>query len=142
MVDRLIVKKLCNCLIPEADADLSLYSLGAKVVEVEHVIAVIEAVLKDFRAFYGGLWVGGSALLTTTSLSFQPNKLNRAVHKGDYSFSIPLDEISGVGYERGFFTSIVVVSTQHGSFKLRCYGARRFQKALNDARTGYSSRAI
>jgi len=87
-------------------------------------------VIEGFRAFYGGLWVGGTAVLTATALTFRPNDLNRAMHKGDLSFSVPLTEVSGVRFERGFVTSIVVVATPHGTFKLRCYGARQFKEEI------------
>ena len=36
-------------------------------------------------------------------------------------------------------TSVVVLGTQRGTFRLRCYGALGFQTALDDARTAWSS---
>lgn len=119
-------------MVADAQADLSSYSLATGLLGVD--AATIEAVLKGFQAVYGGLWVGGSVELTTRTLTFRPNALNRATHKGDYSFSVPLTNITSVAYERGFVTGIVVVTTQHGRFKLRCFAARRFQDAIDRAR--------
>ena len=95
MSSPVIVRKVCNCLVPEAEADLSGYSLVTRIAGVEAASAALEAVLAGFRGSYGGLWVGGTVELTAQALSFRPNAVNRAFHKGDYSFTVPLQEIVG-----------------------------------------------
>ena len=125
-----VTKKLCSCLVPDAEADLSIYSPAANLLGADAATPAVRAVLKGFRSLYGGPWVGGSAELATTALTFRPNAMNRVLHKGDYSFSVPLVDISSVGYEGGFVTDIIVVTTRHGRFKLRCFAARRFGDAI------------
>jgi hypothetical protein len=129
----LVVKKSCNCLIPSAEADLFSGSPSARL--------VVESVLSGFRALYGGLWVGGSAELTTAALSFRPNAVNLAMHKGDHSFSMPLIDIVGIAHERGFLTGIVSISTHHGRFRLRCFGAKQFGEAIARTRSTALARA-
>ena len=119
-----VAKKACNCLIANAEADLSRYSAVAALLGVD--LRAVEDMLKRFRARYGGLWVGGSAELTTATLTFRPNTANRKVHKDDYSFSVPLSDMIGITCRRGFVTNVIVITTSHGEFKLRCFGARRF----------------
>jgi len=123
----LLAEKSCNCLIPSAEADLISASPSARL--------AVESVLSGFRALYGGLWVGGSAELTTAALSFRPNAANLAMHKGDYSFSMPLMDIVSIAQERGFLTGIVSIATHHGRFKLRCFGAKQFGEAIQRARS-------
>ena len=123
----LVARKACNCLIPTAEPDLLSVSPPTRF--------AIESVLSGFRAAYGGLWVGGSAELTTTVLSFQPNAANRAVHKGNLSFSLPLIDIVDVAHRRRFLTGILSISTRHGSIKMRCFGARQFGAAIAHARS-------
>lgn len=123
----LVAKKSCNCLIPSAEADLFFGSPSVRL--------AVESVLSGFRALYGGLWVGGSAELTTVALSFRPNAANLAMHKADYSFSMPLIDIVSIAHERGFLTGIVSISTHHGCFKLRCFGAKQFGEAIARARS-------
>ena len=132
MSETRVAKKLCNCFVADAEADPSKYALAMRLLGVD--AAAVEVVLRRFQTVYGGLWVGGSVELTTQPLTFRPNVVNRAVHRGDYSFSVPLSEITSVTYEPGFLTVIVVVTTRHGRFKLRCFAARRFRGVLNRTR--------
>lgn len=134
MHETLILSRTCNCLIPQAEADLSMGSTASEILGLNAAAAAIEGVLNRFRAVYGGLWVGGTAELTTHSLTFRPNSMNRAVHTGDLSLRIPLADISATACEWGLVTSIVVVTTRQGHFKLRCFGAQEFREALEHAR--------
>ena len=127
-----VVRKVCNCFIPEAEADLSRYAAAARLLGVD--VESVEAVLDGFRAHYGGLWVGGSVELTPRSLTFRPNAWNLAVHAEDYSFSVPLGDITGAEHSWGFVSGIVTVSTVRGTFKIRCFRARRFRDAINRLR--------
>lgn len=127
-----ILRKACNCLILDAKASLARYATAAALLGVD--LAAVEAMLHRFRARYGGLWVGGSIELTAQALTFRPNALNLAVHTEDYSFSVPLDDITAVQHSWGFVTGVVTVSTSRGHFKLRCFGARRLRDAVDLAR--------
>lgn len=127
-----VVRKVCNCFIPVAEADLSRYATAASLLGVD--LESVEAVLDGFRAHYGGLWVGGSVELTTRALTFRPNAWNLAVHAEDYSFSVPLDDITDAEHSWGIVSGIITVTTVNGPFKLRCFRARRFRDAINRSR--------
>jgi hypothetical protein len=73
--------------------------------------------------------------LTTEVLSFRVNAANVAVHKRDYSFSVPLVEIANLDYKRGFITGILSISTRQDLFRLRCFRAKRFGEAIARARS-------
>ena len=126
MTSATIESKLCNALIEDAQPDFALYCAIGKVAGVDGHKEIVEAVLKGFRTFYGGLWVGGTAALTTASLSFTPNAVNKLVHKGDYSLEIPLSDISALSPEFGLISGIIRVTTPRGIAKLRCFGAKAF----------------
>jgi hypothetical protein len=64
--------------------------------------------------------------LTPAELAFSPNAVNRLVHAGDPSFTIPLSAVSRVDVEPGFFTKIIAVTWTGGVTRFRCYGAARF----------------
>jgi hypothetical protein len=82
---------------------------------------------RRYRKKHGGLWVGGRVTLTPAELVFSPNAVNRLVHYGDPSFTIPLSAITQIDVEPGFFTKIIAVTwTGGGLTRLRCYGAARF----------------
>jgi hypothetical protein len=126
MSDTLIERKRCNALIAEAQPDFALYSAAAKAVGIDAQEPALSAVLKGFRTFYGGLWVGGTAELTTTHLAFAPNVMNQLVHKGDYSWSVPLADIGELSFEFGLLSGIIRIATPRGTAKLRCFGAKGF----------------
>lgn len=117
MEEKPFARKLCNALIPEAEHNFLRGTTEYFGVEVA-------------REFYGGLWVGGTVFLTSRHLKFQPNALNRKLHKGDYSMSIPLNEVTDLAYEFGFFSGIIRVTTRHGAMKFRCFGAKRFLSTI------------
>jgi hypothetical protein len=78
------------------------------------------------RKKYGGLWVGGRVTLTRAELRFAPNAVNRLVHFGDPSFTIPLCAIRHIDVEPGFVTKIIAVTWTGGVTRFRCYRAARF----------------
>ena len=88
--------------------------------------AGIGTAIRRSRDRYGGLWVGGRITLTPAELGFSPNAVNRLVHAGDPSFTIPLSAVSRVDVEPGFFTKIIAVTWTGGVTRFRCYGAARF----------------
>ncbi|MCP9785822.1 hypothetical protein [Cyanobium sp. N5-Cardenillas] len=126
MLETVPVRKACNALIAEAQPDFALYSAAAKAAGIDPQEEVLSAVLKGFRTFYGGLWVGGTAELTATHVAFKPNVVNQLLHKSDYSWSVPLAEVGDVSYEVGMLTGIICLATPRGIAKLRCFGAKSF----------------
>ncbi|MGH6832185.1 MAG: hypothetical protein ACRECM_04075, partial [Methyloceanibacter sp.] len=81
MSEAVVAKKFCNFLIPNAEPDLALYSAVARVLGLVPQEKMLIGVLEGFRSFYGGLWVGGTALLSAQHLSFNPNAGNQLMHK-------------------------------------------------------------
>jgi hypothetical protein len=77
------------------------------------------------KHFMGGVWVGGTVVLTEQELTFKANKLNRAVQKGDMDFAFPLTDISGADLVGGFGTKIISVHIRGGDFLFRCFGAKK-----------------
>jgi hypothetical protein len=83
--------------------------------------------IAHFRAFHKGLWVGGNAYLTSSSLEFRPNALNRALHEGDLSRLIVLKSVLEVTDRFGVATRIVDITCRNDEgLTFRCYGAREF----------------
>jgi len=117
----LIAKKGVNALIPDAEPEAFLlrkpWPAGF--------------VLGAFKAFYKGLWVGGTLYLTPSSIEFRPNVLNRFVHKGDTSRVVLLNDVVDVKDRSGFATRIVDVTCRNGPpLTFRCYGAKRFVEQI------------
>ncbi|WP_137844443.1 hypothetical protein [Microbacterium sp. 2FI] len=122
MPGQVLVSKVANALME----DVSAPTIGA--------MPIIGSVLGMFRAALGGLWVGGRVTLTTTTVDFSPNALNRSVQSGSLDVSIPLAAIEDLRVVPGLVTNIVVITTADSVFKVRCYGARRFAAAIDSAR--------
>ena len=93
----------------------------------------VAAVIERFRANYGGLWVGGNALLTAAEVSFAPNSVNRAVHAGSLDVTVPLERIQRVEVQRGVLTSIVSLHVGQGTVKIRCFRAEAFASGIRAA---------
>ena len=132
MPETAIAEKMCNVLIPAAEADLRIYSAAARALGIDADTTAIEAVLMGFRKFYGGLWVGGTVRLMPSDLTFSPNAINRAVHTGDYSLSIPLADILELAPEFGVLSGIVRIATRSGTMRLRCFGAKAFARRIKE----------
>jgi hypothetical protein len=112
-MDEHVISKVCNALIPDAEADIDFH------------------VSKGLKKWFGGLWVGGNLTISETGLSFKPNSLNSALHSNDCSVDIPFSELRSARKEFGFVTGIVVVSHAGGEFRFRCFGASNVAAAIN-----------
>jgi hypothetical protein len=67
-------------------------------------------VYEALKKFYGGTWVGGTALLTKTQLSFKPSALNFLLPGGkDPSVTIPLNKIANVVLEGALSRKLFVL---------------------------------
>jgi hypothetical protein len=96
----------------------------------------LESVLGVFADHYGGLWVGGRATLTASTLSFEPNALNRMVHEkgAELRMELPLAAVDSVTTRFGWFTGIIDVAVGGAVFTLRCYGSKTFAAEIEAAR--------
>jgi len=63
-------------------------------------------------------------------MPFRPNALNLAVHKGNYTVSLPLHQVTGVEVRSGFVTKIIDIKTGAGALSMRCYGAEKFAEQI------------
>jgi len=113
----LALQKLANAFIPHATpAGLANVVAGGSI--------------DRFKQKHGGLWVGGKVTATSQELRFEPNAMNRALHHGLESMSIPLRSIRSVRREFGWLTGIVVVEHAGGEFRFRCFGAKQVAAEL------------
>ena len=122
MRDQVLVSKVANALIEDAEASIS----------------DIRPVMWALRAMWGGLWVGGRVTLTSESVSFAANTLNRIVQSGTLDVSISLKQVTDVEVLPSFFLDIVAIRTPDRVLKVRCYWARRFADAVIAARGAVS----
>ena len=125
-----IARKTVNALITDAEM-----SFGARFLVSATGLDVTEAVLKGFKKAMGGLWVGGTATLYETKIAFRPNAMNKAVHAGDYSIEIPLDNVTEVQVRFGFVTKIIDIATADGKLSIRCFGAPDFAAKIREQHT-------
>ncbi|MBV7484075.1 hypothetical protein [Bordetella sp. BOR01] len=88
------------------------------------------------RRKQGGLWVGGKAVLTTSTLSFAPNSMNQALHAApeDLEISVSLANISNVAVHRGLITDVIEIRTDTGIVKIKCFRAKAFAAAIEATR--------
>src|SRR5262245_52560912 len=116
-----IANKTVNALIKNAEIAFGVrYCLNAT------GLHITGTVIDGLKKVMGGLWVGGTATLYATEVTFRPNALNTAIHAGDYSIAIPLADVSDVQVRFGFVTRIIDVITADGTLSIRCFGASRF----------------
>ena len=125
-----IARKTVNALITDAEM-----SFGARFLVSATGLDVTETVLKGFKKAMGGLWVGGTATLYETKIAFRPNAMNKAVHAGDYSVEIPLDDVTEVQVRFGFVTKIIDIATADGKLSIRCFGAPDFAAKIREQHT-------
>lgn len=118
--DDLIAKKVVNALVADAEPEGFL-------LKPSHLRWVLGA----FKSIYQGLWVGGTLYLRSSSIEFQPNPVNRLVHKGDTSRLILLNDVLDVKDRFGVATRIVDVTCRNApTLTFRCYGAKRFAEQI------------
>ncbi|MEL7111198.1 MAG: hypothetical protein AAFV59_13170 [Pseudomonadota bacterium] len=126
--DNVIARKLANALMKDAeigDRTQTLMGPGGRLGT------------NAIKKLMGGLWVGGTAYLTTDAVEFHPNGFNRAVHKDPDSLSVvlPLRGITSVETRFGVATQIIDIKTAIGTLSIRCFGAPGFAKKIEAART-------
>ena len=127
--ENVIARKLANALIKDAeigDRAQTLLGPGGRVGA------------SAMKKLMGGLWVGGTAYLTSDALEFHPNGFNRVVHKDPDSLSVvlPLRGITGVETRFGVATQIIDIKTAIGTLSIRCFRAPGFARKIEAARAG------
>lgn len=125
--DNYIAKKMANALLKDAEiGDRTNKMLGPGGRLGTNAV----------KKLMGGLWVGGNVYLTEDAVEFHPNGLNRAVHKDPDSLSVvlPLRSITSVETRFGMVTQIIDIKTAIGTLSVRCYGADKFAKKIENAR--------
>ena len=113
----IVAKRGANALITDAEARLPPLTPRAH---------QIEATLGRFKSAHRGLWVGGRATLTTESVSFRPNAVNRGLHEGPLDIEILLPDIVSVEFLPAFVSSVIAIRTAQSEVKLRCFRADAF----------------
>jgi len=126
-MQKILGKRVSNALIKDAEPDFEALFIVADVAELVGLEGVppiknsIKLTMSLSRKLMGGLWVGGTTYLTEDALVFRPNWLNRHIHKGDCSVSIPLTDLAEVVKVPGIFTQIIDAKTAKGTLRFRCY---------------------
>ncbi|MEM7328818.1 MAG: hypothetical protein AAF437_08780 [Pseudomonadota bacterium] len=126
--ENVIAKKLANALMKDAeigDQAQTLLGPGGRLGATA------------MKKLMGGLWIGGTAYLTSDAVEFHPNGLNRMVHKDPDSLSVvlPLRGITSVETRFGVATQIIDIKTAIGTLSVRCFGARGFASKIEAARS-------
>ena len=127
--DNVIARKLANALMKDAEiGDRTQMVLGPGG----------RLGTSAVKKLMGGLWVGGTAYLTSDAVEFHPNGLNRAMHKDPESLSVvlPLRSITGVETRFGIATQIIDIKTAIGTLSIRCYGAKGFADKIKSLTKG------
>jgi hypothetical protein len=111
------IRKAANAFVPAATPAAAL------------PVAALSTVFR-FTRTHGGLWVGGTVVVSSTGVSFVPNRLNRLVHNEPEAVNVPGADIRDVRREFGWVTGIVVVRHAGGEFRFRCYGAKQLAATM------------
>ena len=117
MPSGVVAKRMANALIADAEAKLPRVTPG---------IDQVDAALDRFKSAHGGLWVGGRAALSTESLYFHPNGVNRSLHAGTLDIEVPLSDIVSIEVLPAFVSSVIAISTPQSAVKIRCFRADAF----------------
>jgi hypothetical protein len=112
------IKKLCNAFVPDAEMVEDIPTLNKTIVDAA------TGAVDRYKKKHGGLWVGGTVLITDEGVAFAPNGMNIAIHRYLCPIMIPRQNIESVRREFGWLTGIVIVTHKQGDFRFRCFGAK------------------
>ncbi|HBE88487.1 MAG TPA: hypothetical protein DDW67_05025 [Elusimicrobia bacterium] len=121
--EEILIDKLCNALIPDAEVSPGVAVFGG--VEGSMLGSAVDSTLASFRKKHGGLWVGGRIYVTTASVTFSVNAMNKAFHSPIPDVRIPLAEITEVTHEPAIFMDTITVKGGGKELKFKCYGAKK-----------------
>ncbi|MBN8883853.1 MAG: hypothetical protein J0H73_16270 [Salana multivorans] len=127
-----LLRKVANLLVEDAQLDLP-PALGVALDVVDVDTTPAEVVIDVFRAAYGGLWVGGTLIVTDRTVDFRANGMNRAVQSGTLDLSVQLRHVAAVEVLPGVVTRIVAMRVGGRVVKARTYGADRVAETLRQA---------
>lgn len=121
-----IDKRLANALYRDA----SINSASGKLLGPSGKLGV-----KAVEKMMGGLWVGGTAYLTTDAVEFHANALNRLVHTPGSIEPVvfPLAGIEDTAYRKATVTHIIDLVSGGRTLSIRGYNMRAFHAAISDA---------
>lgn len=126
---REISRTTVNAFFPKAEPAFFVKFASALIGEMSEMPDPLELVQKAL----GGLWVGGTLIVTDGEVRFEPNAMNRLVHRGEVSIAVPLAEIRGATTRFGVLTRIIDVETSAGTFCVRCFGADAVAATIRSA---------
>jgi hypothetical protein len=132
-----MIKRKANALISDARPAINIYFFSFT---DPHLLAsaVSKVALESFARCMGGLWVGGTAQLSNTSVEFIPNSVNLALNTGSLYVRIPLMDILDVDVAKGIITDIISIRTENGTLKIRCFSAKQFAEEISNAKNRIS----
>jgi hypothetical protein len=111
------IRKLANAFMPAATPAIVL------------PVAALSIIYR-FARTPDGLWVGGTVFVSSSGVSFVPNRLNRLVHNDPEAVKVRGGDIIDVRRQFGWVTGIVVVRHVGGEFRFRCYGAKQLAATM------------
>lgn len=117
-MEQVLARRVANALYPDAQPTAWAAALGGWGAQL-------------VRRWFGGLWVGGTVILTPHQLRFEPNSMNAAMHIGAPAFSIPLAAIRSVRVEWGVVTDIIVLRLENAERRIRCMKAHALADAID-----------
>ena len=123
----IIEKRLANALINEAEPGAMAKKLLGRAGQVGLAAAT---------KLVGGMWVGGTVYLTSNTVEFHPNALNKIAHTGagDMSVIVDLRDIETVTKRFGIGTQIIEIAAGGATLSVRCYNSQSFMDAIETAR--------
>jgi hypothetical protein len=130
MTSPVIASKVANALVEDAKRS---QTAGGLVDTAGADTAGLDVVLDQFRRHYGGLWVGGRLTLTSATLEFHPNAVNRVAHAGTLDIEVDVRRIEAVDVLPGFLTKIIAVRVGDKVVKVRCWGASKMADRIRAA---------
>lgn len=128
--EEILIDKLCNAFMPEADASPGAAAVGEAAGAM--IGDVVENEIASFRKKHGGLWVGGRIYITTASVTFSVNAMNAKFHSPIPEVRIPLAEIQEVSLEPAFFMDTITVKGGGKELKFKCYGAKKILARIKE----------
>ena len=137
----ILERRRANALFPQAaPSEQALRQISRKMVRSGMFVGwffapMLRSQLETTRRRQRGLWVGGEAILTQSTLSFRPNSLNRSFHSQPETLeaTVPLQQITRLRLRSAFLTDIIDIDTADGLLSIRCFRAKQFLRAIQKA---------
>lgn len=130
----MVISRAANALFEVGEVGTEAPQKPPRLVPLPRLSSIVNSAIGAKIEKDGGLWVGGRATLTSDDIRFEPNAMNRHMHSGIPSVSIPLASIEAITVKRGILTNIVELRLADQTFCLRCFKARAFACDIEKAR--------